>query len=305
MKETFIDPLLHPYSTPSPTSPTYEEFPAESPRGSIDYLPIASRFLSPTPWSDAPSAPQPQDRRDDHPNIDGESLNSDEEDEADDRLGKGYLASRKTGQMSLGAKHNHPRSPYGRTATRTPVGKHGVSVPFPSRSHQSLPPAPRANPMASSTQSLGRQSVHDQDQQSGQHPPRAASSAANSSRVLRKFKKSNPTPPPVAVGGAVSPNQLPEDLKKCLEVIEGGILEGHRKLHEGLKRRYEDQYPLVRSLADVFVANVSPLLCDCIHGCLSLTRVDRSRTSCMAMPLSSCTWSVRWNRWTMHCRLPA
>ena len=257
MKETFIDPLLHPYSTPSPTSPTYEDFPAESPRGSIDYLPIASRFLSPTPWSDSPSGQAHPERREEHPNIDGESLNSDEEDEAEDRLGKGYPTSRKTGQMSLGAKHNHPRSPYGRTATRTPVGKYGTSVPFPSRSHQSLPPAPRANPMASSTQSLGRQSVHEADQPNGSHAPRAASAAAHSSRVLRKFKKSNPTPPPVTVGGAVSPNQLPEDLKKCLEVIEGGILEGHRKLHEGLKRRYEDQYPLVRSLADVFVANVS------------------------------------------------
>lgn len=263
MKETFIDPLLHPYSTPSPTSPMYDDFPAESPRGSIDYLPIASRFLSPTPWAESPSGQQPSERKDEHPNIDGESLNSEEEDEAEDRLGKGYPASRKGGQMSLGAKHNHPRSPYGRTANRTPTGKYGTSVPFPSRSHQSLPPASRANPMASSTHSLGRQSVHEKDPQNGQHAPRAASVAAQSSRMLRKFKKSNPTPSPVTVNGAIPPNQLPEDLKKCLEVIEEGILEGHRKLHEGLKRRYEDQYPLVRSLADVFVANVSTCLLQC------------------------------------------
>ena len=79
MKETFIDPLLHPYSTPSPTSPAYDDFPAESPRESIDYLPIASRFLSPTPFrSESPS----EERKDEHhPNIDGESLNSEEEDE--------------------------------------------------------------------------------------------------------------------------------------------------------------------------------------------------------------------------------
>jgi hypothetical protein len=42
-----------------------------------------------------------------------------------------------------------------------------------------------------------------------------------------------------------------------LEVIEGGILNGHMTLADGLRKRYEEQYPLVRSLADVFVANVS------------------------------------------------
>jgi hypothetical protein len=29
------------------------------------------------------------------------------------------------------------------------------------------------------------------------------------------------------------------------------------KLSEGLQKRYEEQYPLVRSLADVFVSSVS------------------------------------------------
>ncbi|THH01240.1 hypothetical protein EW026_g1409 [Hermanssonia centrifuga] len=83
------------------------------------------------------------------------------------------------------------------------------------------------------------------------------STTAPSSRVFRKFKKSNPSPTSsgVIVSGAVPPTQLPEDLRKCLEVIEGGILEGHIKLSEGLRKRYEEQYPLVRSLADVFVSN--------------------------------------------------
>ncbi len=255
MKETFIDPLLHPYSTPSPTSPTYDEFQVESPRESIDYLPIASRFLSPTPFrSETPSEDTHKDGR--HGNIDGESLNSDEEDEAEDRMGAGYTASRKA--MSPVAKFNHPRSPYGKTSTRTPFGtKLGTTLPFPSRSHQSLPPPPRINAMNGSTQSLGRQSVHEPDTHKGLHSPRLASTPAPSNRLLRKPKRSDPRPPPVAITGAVPPAQLPEDLKKCLEVIEESIIEGHKTLSEGLKKRYDEQYPLVRSLADVFVANVS------------------------------------------------
>ncbi|GJE90853.1 Dbl domain-containing protein [Phanerochaete sordida] len=241
MKETFIDPLLHPYSASTPASPAFDDFPAESPRESIDHLPIAARFLTPTPFrSESPS-------RDEHPNIDGESLNSEEEDEAEDRMGATFTSTKKSSTL----KHNHPRSPYGNTATRT-GGKYGTTVPFPARSHQSLPPPPRTNPMASSTQSLGRQSVHERDLNIPIPSPKPASTAP--SRVLQRFKKSS-APAPVGSSGGISSNMLPEDLKKCLEVIEGGILDGHMKLSESLRKRYEDQYPLVRSLADVFVAN--------------------------------------------------
>lgn len=59
------------------------------------------------------------------------------------------------------------------------------------------------------------------------------------------------------LGNAIAPHQLPEDLRICLEVIDGGVLEGHKRLSEALQKRYDDQYPLVRSLADVFVSNVS------------------------------------------------
>lgn len=250
MKETFIDPLLHPYSASTPASPAFDTFPVESPRDSIDHLPIASRFLSPTPFrSESPT------KKEEHPEIDNESLASDEEDEAEDRLGKSFSQTAKAAQMSLSAKHNHPRSPYG-TASRMPVGKYGTTLPFPSRSHQSLPPPPRVNQMAGSTQSLGRQSVHEHEFDGAKHLPKTAVTAPSRS-VLQKFKKSSSTPVPIAVGGAVSPTALPEDLRKCLEVIEGGILEGHMKLSESLRKRYEDQYPLVRSLADVFVTNVS------------------------------------------------
>jgi hypothetical protein len=55
--------------------------------------------------------------------------------------------------------------------------------------------------------------------------------------------------------GCVAPHQLPDDLRLCLEAIEN-ILEDHLKLIEALRKRYNGQYPLVRSLADVFLDNV-------------------------------------------------
>ena len=54
----------------------------------------------------------------------------------------------------------------------------------------------------------------------------------------------------------VTPHHLPEDLRQCLELIENSILAGHLKLSEGLRIRYDEQYPLVRTFADVFLANV-------------------------------------------------
>ena len=59
----------------------------------------------------------------------------------------------------------------------------------------------------------------------------------------------------------VAPHQLPSDLRQCLKVIED-ILTGHLKLSEGLQKRYDEQYPHVQSLADVFVANVGFILFD-------------------------------------------
>ena len=64
------------------------------------------------------------------------------------------------------------------------------------------------------------------------------------------------TPEPLARSGAVPPHQLPEHLRICLEVIENDVLLGHIRLSEALKKRYDEQYPLVRSLADVFIPSV-------------------------------------------------
>ena len=280
MKETFIIPLLHPYATSPIASPTMLEYDdmsrLDTPVESLEHLPIASRFLSPTGFrSDTPTAMDPASRREDKdtPNMDSESVNSDFEDD-NDRLGKGFQESRRGGQ---GSKHNHPRSPYGTSRT----GKN-TSVPFPSRSHQSLPPPPRPNPNAS-TQSLGRQSfVGSTPTEKERDRDRKSTSTNPSARMmLRKSRKSLSKADLIANGG-VAPHQIPDDLRQCLEVIEDSILAGHVKLNDGLRKRYDEQYPLVRSLADVFVANVRLLILpsDCPNHRLTLFLVSHPPRLC-------------------------
>lgn len=275
MKETFIEPLLHPYCTVA-TSPTpmdnYDDYARyDTPSDSVDQLPIASRFMSPLGFRpETPAEPsgmtgpikkEDKDKQSQTPNIDGESLNTDEEEEGGDQIGKGYPSSRK-GSASQASKHSHPWSPYHGTTTKVPLGgRSAAAVPFPSRSHQSLPPAARGNPNAS-THSLGRQpSFTDRERARNNSIGQSSltdqkSTPTQGSRVLRKFKKSQTTAD-VLLNGAIAPHQLPEDLRVCLEIVESGVLDGHIRLSEGLRKRYDEQYPLVRSLADVFVSNVS------------------------------------------------
>ena len=228
----------------------------DTPAESLEHLPIASRFLSPTGFrSDTPTAVDHPSRREDKDalNMDSESLNSDFEDD-NDRLGKGFQESRR-GAQGMTSKHNHPRSPYGTSR----IGKN-PSVPFPSRSHQSLPPPPRPNANAS-TQSLGRQSFvgsspTEKERERDRDRDRKSTSTNPSARMMLRKSRKSLTKADIIGNGGVAPHQLPDDLRQCLEVIEDSILSGHVKLSEGLRKRYDEQYPLVRSLADVFVANV-------------------------------------------------
>jgi hypothetical protein len=254
MKETFIDPLLHPFSTtasrPSASSPTvdYDYYRPESPVESAEDLPpIAARYMSPTPSLGQPSGSSSVRKTAETPNID-DCLT--EDDEEDDDIGRPYTTKRSTTSHDT-SRHNHPRSPYRSTATRTSI-RAGTNVPFPSRSQHSLPPSGR-NVAAASTQSLNRQSVImeiDRERKSSE-------STVQRAGVLRKFRKSQVTPATLLGDSAIPPHQLPEDLRICLEVIDGGVFDGHKRLSDALKRRYDDQFPLVRSLADVFVSNVS------------------------------------------------
>jgi hypothetical protein len=253
MKDTFIDPLLHPFSAPTPqlsSTPNldYDYYRSESPVESNDHLPpIAARFMSPSPTIPHPdTSPSPQLHKD-TPNIDGESLDTDEEDEGVDQIGKSYALSSRQQQ-------NHPRSPY-----RSNAPKPGTkSVPFPTRSHHSLPPPPRTNQLTGSTHSLGRQtSVVERERNYSQGQSSMADRKGSTPKpgMLRKLKKSQTTNDSI-FGTAVAPHQLPEDLRICLEVVDSGVFDGHKRLSEALKKRYDDQFPLVRSLADVFVSNV-------------------------------------------------
>ncbi|KXN85461.1 RhoGEF domain-containing protein gxcJ [Leucoagaricus sp. SymC.cos] len=261
MKETFVDPLLHPFSAtpslPSVSSPSpaidYDYYRTETPGGAAesteDLPPIAARFMSPTPSLGQPSGSSSARKNTETPNID-DSLTEDE----DDDTHRPY-SSKRSATSHEASKHNHPRSPYRSTATRTST-KTGTTVPFPSRSHHSLP-HPIRSQAAASTQSLGKQStIVDRERER-----KRSETTPQKSGVLRKFRKSE-TPATSILGDlAIPPHQLPEDLRICLEVIDGGVFDGHKRLSEALKRRYDDQYPLVRSLADVFVSNS-----DIFHG---------------------------------------
>ncbi|GJJ12097.1 hypothetical protein Clacol_006338 [Clathrus columnatus] len=263
MKETFIDPLLHPfaavpphtpdteYSSPPPLTRLEMASPIPLPsQESFDHLPIAARFLSPLSF-DGPTIQQHQHQhplRLSTPIIEGES---DEED---------------VGAAATAAKMNHPRSPYrhNRSAPGTAINPN-AAVNMKIGSGNSTPTAPTiagAHPAVSSV------SLDDRERDRRVHPSPVVSTQEQgqnqnpASRISRKLKKNQHN---ISKQGeksnilgnsdAIPPHLLPDDLRRCLEVIETGIVNGHFLLSEGLRKRYEEQYPLVRSLADVFVSH--------------------------------------------------
>nr|XP_019050493.1 hypothetical protein I302_00928 [Kwoniella bestiolae CBS 10118]OCF29423.1 hypothetical protein I302_00928 [Kwoniella bestiolae CBS 10118] len=91
-------------------------------------------------------------------------------------------------------------------------------------------------------------------------PPSSSRQFSNSSQSDLRPGDNRLSYHPGSIGGNTNTNahttvKLPEDLEKVLTVLSGGILDGHIKLSNALKKRYENQYPLVRSLADVFTAH--------------------------------------------------
>lgn len=107
------------------------------------------------------------------------------------------------------------------------------SVNLNGRSHQSLPP-PRRDGGSGGHSITGRMSYHPGSK--GNHNSRSVSGSSTAS---------------------TTDAPIPEELEKVLKVLANGILEGHMKLAAALRKRYENQYPLVRSLADVFTSHVS------------------------------------------------
>ncbi|CAE6433352.1 unnamed protein product [Rhizoctonia solani] len=250
LKETFIDSLLHPFAAPAPsvyhsndTNAILDEERASlrratSPTESVDHLPIAARFLSPTPGSASTSThqtrtetPRSKYRAPTIGDDDADSYDSDDE---------GKFPRRRPAPSG-------GKSPYG-TAAQRRAGSGKVPVPFPARSHQSLPPQQsRGHTAAASSHSLGRQSFV-----ANEFDRKGATSALKQRFQRRGGSRDLPAG---VLGLGITAQQLPEDLRVCLEVLEEVILPGHLTLREGLQKRYEEQYPLVRSLADIFVAH--------------------------------------------------
>ncbi|KAI6041926.1 Dbl homology domain-containing protein [Pisolithus marmoratus] len=270
MKETFIDPLLHPYASLPPTSPTpynYNDYSIAPSRfkatqDSMDTLPpIAACFMSPTGFCNEGPSPQAPDTKSlalTTPNINGESVDTDDDDAE-------HVHRHQSNHAKVMGKHSHPHSPY--CIASGAAGKNRKTketVSFPSCSHMSIltGQCTHINQAAMSTHSLGRKSVaeHDHDRDSTRDKDRDRKDSAkmmptiHTAHVLWKFKQSQMAPD-TTMQGFIPPHLLPEDLHICLEVIETSILEGHTKLSEGLRKWYNEQYPLVRSLADVFVSN--------------------------------------------------
>ena len=122
------------------------------------------------------------------------------------------------------------------------------------RSHKSLPPPKRDDNPASGD---NRMSYH--------------VGAKDKSQTIRVTSASS-----VAFSKTGTAPPLPEPLEKVLTVLANGILQGHIKLATALRKRYDNQYPLVRSLADIFTAHVS-------RDCTLSREADHSLISCENM----------------------
>jgi hypothetical protein len=242
MRETFINPLLHPYVNSSlSTTPEYDDMSqVETLVETLDHLPIASRFLS------SPAA------------------GSDDIDDPEDDNGRARMISQAKrpggrGDLKL-VRERDPRSPL---ASRTPRDSF-VSI---ARSHLSLRLSSRPNRKGTTTGSLGRRcsvgpSPTEKDRPDRDRDRGRSTSTDPLAQGIRQKSKESFTRVDLIPNGGVAPRQIPDDLRQCLKVIEERILSGHIKFSECLRKRYNEQYPLVRSLEDVFMANVRypPLL---------------------------------------------
>jgi hypothetical protein len=233
MRETFINPLLHPHVNSSPFILVERDnmSQVETLVDSLENLPIASRFLPP------PAA------------------GSDDSGDNNDDAGTTSHASHQEGQANLeSVLEGDPREPLD---SRTPRNSF-VTIFLSRLSLRRSRTRPTCN--TTPTSSLGRKhsvelssAVKDQDRD------RMSTSTDPTIPGMQQKCKETFTKTDVTANGGVSPHQLPDDLRQCLEGIEG-ILGNHLKLIKVLRKRYNEQYPLVRSLADVFVDNVRSLI---------------------------------------------
>lgn len=153
-----------------------------------------------------------------------------------------------------------PNGKYSALANGRPSEQEGSTN---GRTHHSLPPPPRGkshgfsnmlNPAKASRFSLRPAA---KDESAGSSRPSTADSSTKSNKLHKHRQRMPSASSGMDMLNHDDPPELPEDLKVILEVLGQGVLEGHLTLANQLRRRYDDQYPLVRSLTDIFIANVS------------------------------------------------
>jgi hypothetical protein len=240
LKELYIEPLVHPHRSPPPSQPNSPNFLSNVPDHpnessgeselpssvSIDHLPIASRFIN--------------------ERLELDSVHSSESTPKTEQglwtHGEGSTSTQRLPEII--GEPNAPRFD-NHTASLNSTNQHRF------RSHNSLPAQPRP-------ETAGRIDSEQTPSDSRSHP------YANESQQIRHYLKGRAVPVAKKLhrprghmtSSSLLPPPIPEALKIVLEIIGNDMLKGHDALSIRLKDRYQEQYPLVRSLTDIWVDQV-------------------------------------------------
>jgi hypothetical protein len=174
-----------------------------------------------------------------------------------------------------------------------------------SKSHHSLPPPPKG--LGNGLSNMIHHSFSNKHSRfslrpagrddEGEEPRSTATESSSRPNKLQKHRQRMPSASSALDSMDESvPPEIPADLKIILETLSQGVLDGHLNLATQLRKRYDDQYPLVRSLTDIFIANVS------ISGNLTCysNRAEALNLSLVSLP-SSISTTHMFFIWKRHC----
>ncbi|PWN39640.1 hypothetical protein IE81DRAFT_317703 [Ceraceosorus guamensis] len=244
-KDLYLDALLHPLRYRSnPTSPqmtTTSSWPntSDSPASrsrhtlhpidtsSSAELPIASRYMSPLSATNTRTGSEGHAQS----SLSGKKVSSD----AQSSGGATSGAQSRAPSIAAATTAAPPRPP------RSSIAR-GPGIGAPRTSTRGASGATSRDASATSSPQMGSVALNVKQ-------PRKSSRKANSQAIQNPV--SSQTGYTNLDGSALSV-PLPKSLRAVLEALNDGLLEGHTLLSEALRVRYEEQWPLVRSLADVF-----------------------------------------------------